>query len=102
MKCLHQQVKMHWVHENYWQPGPAGNDIQKTNVPNLRMRFRYDNHSEEVSLMALWYMICTQITLVQSKSRSRCVGHLADGYFPSICILALPPPIQGLRLAFHL
>ena len=34
---------MHWVHENYWQPGPQGNDIQKTNVPNLRMRFRYDN-----------------------------------------------------------
>ena len=42
------QVKMHWVHENYWQPGPQGNDIQKTNVPNLRMRFRYDNHQEEV------------------------------------------------------
>ena len=44
------QVKMHWVHENYWQPGPQGNDIQKTNVPNLRMRFRYDNHQEEVRL----------------------------------------------------
>ena len=42
------QVKMHWVHENYWQPGPQGNDIQKTNVPNLRMRFRFDNHQEEV------------------------------------------------------
>ena len=39
---------MHWVHENYWQPGPQGNDIQKTNVPNLRMRFRFDNHQEEV------------------------------------------------------
>jgi hypothetical protein len=39
---------MHWVHGTYWLPGPAGNDIQKTNVPNLRMRFRYDNHCEEV------------------------------------------------------
>lgn len=37
------QVKMHWVHQTYWQPGPQGNDIHKTNVPNLRMRFRYDN-----------------------------------------------------------
>ena len=46
------QVKMHWVHENYWQPGPQGNDIQKTNVPNLRMRFRYDNHQEEVRLQS--------------------------------------------------
>ena len=31
---------MHWVHRYYWKGGPEGNDIQKTNVPNLRMRFR--------------------------------------------------------------
>ena len=53
LKCVGApQVKMHWVHENYWQPGPQGNDIQKTNVPNLRMRFRYDNHQEEVRLQS--------------------------------------------------
>ena len=34
------KVKMHWVHRYYWKGGPEGNDIQKTNVPNLRMRFR--------------------------------------------------------------
>ena len=34
--------KKHWVAEEYWRPGPDGNDIQKTNVPNLRMRFRWD------------------------------------------------------------
>ena len=33
---------MHWVGDRYWRPGPEGNDIQKTNVPNLRMRFRHD------------------------------------------------------------
>jgi len=33
---------MHWVHKHYWKPGPEGNDIHKTNVPNLRMRFRVD------------------------------------------------------------
>jgi hypothetical protein len=32
--------KKHWVAEEYWKPGPEGNDIHKTNVPNLRMRFR--------------------------------------------------------------
>lgn len=36
----HVQVKMHWVHTKYWKMGPEGNDIQKTNVPALRMRFR--------------------------------------------------------------
>ena len=39
---LWAQVKMHWVHQTYWKGGPDGNDIHKTNVPNLRMRFRYD------------------------------------------------------------
>ena len=34
------QVKKHWVHTEYWKLGPEGNDIQKTNVPALRMRFR--------------------------------------------------------------
>ena len=45
------QIKMHWVCKNYWKPGPDGNDIHKTNVPNLRMRFRYDCHSEELNLV---------------------------------------------------
>ncbi|KAK9901310.1 hypothetical protein WJX75_005763 [Coccomyxa subellipsoidea] len=45
------QVKMHWVHQYYWLQGPQGNDIHKTNVPNLRMRFRFDNHQEEMALV---------------------------------------------------
>ncbi|DBA77340.1 TPA: hypothetical protein ACH3X2_000858 [Trebouxia sp. C0005] len=45
------QIKMHWVCKDYWKPGPDGNDIHKTNVPNLRMRFRYDCHSEELNLV---------------------------------------------------
>jgi AMP deaminase len=32
--------KKHWVASEYWRAGPEGNDIHKTNVPNLRMRFR--------------------------------------------------------------
>jgi len=32
--------KKHWVAAEYWRPGPDGNDIHKTNVPNLRLRFR--------------------------------------------------------------
>ena len=45
------QVKMHWVHAEYWKAGPDGNDIHKTNVPNLRMRYRYDCHTEEHNLV---------------------------------------------------
>jgi len=45
------EVKQHWVAPRYWLPGPEGNDIQKTNVPNLRMRFRWDCLSEERELV---------------------------------------------------
>ncbi|KDD76974.1 adenosine/AMP deaminase, partial [Helicosporidium sp. ATCC 50920] len=45
------QVKMHWVHTEYWKMGPEGNNIQKTNVPSLRMRFRKDCHAEEMALV---------------------------------------------------
>ena len=45
------QIKMHWVCANYWKAGPDGNDIHKTNVPNLRMRFRYDCHTDELNLV---------------------------------------------------
>lgn len=34
-------VKRHWVAAQYWRLGPEGNDIHKTNVPALRMRFRH-------------------------------------------------------------
>ena len=45
------EVKQHWVAPRYWLPGPEGNDIQKTNVPNLRTRFRWDCLSEERELV---------------------------------------------------
>lgn len=37
--------KMHWVSKDYWRAGPDGNDIHKTNVPNLRLRFRWDGRT---------------------------------------------------------
>lgn len=44
-------VKKHWVGAHYWRPGPEGNDIHKTNVPNLRMRFRYDTLHQELDMV---------------------------------------------------
>jgi len=42
-----QAVKLHWVGP-YWRVGPEGNDIQKTNVPNLRIRYRTDAYQAEL------------------------------------------------------
>ncbi|GLC55501.1 hypothetical protein PLESTB_000994400 [Pleodorina starrii] len=43
--------KKHWVAEEYWRPGPEGNDIHKTNVPNLRLRFRHETYCDEMRLV---------------------------------------------------
>lgn len=45
------RVKMHWVHDKFWLAGPDGNNIQKTNVPALRMCFRRDCHVDEMRLI---------------------------------------------------
>jgi len=34
--------KIHWVSDQYWLGDTRGNDIQKTNVPDLRAHFRAD------------------------------------------------------------
>lgn len=39
--------KSHWLGHNYHIPGPAGNDIHRTNVPNIRVEYRYRNFLDE-------------------------------------------------------
>ena len=49
------RLKMHWIHTEYWKDGPEGNNIQKTNVPSLRMVFRKDCLNEERTLLHQGY-----------------------------------------------
>jgi adenosine deaminase len=44
-------VKSYWLGPEYREPGPAGNDIRKTNVPNIRVAFRHETLTEELHLM---------------------------------------------------
>ena len=55
--------KAHWVSNQYWLLGPRGNDIQKTNVPNLRVHFREDVLETERALV--------RRGVVQARSRGR-------------------------------
>ena len=41
------QCKVHWIGQSYWLQGPDGNDINKTNVPDVRLRFRHDAFLQE-------------------------------------------------------
>ena len=42
------QVKQHWLGPNYTREGVAGNDIARTNVPDIRVAYRYESLIEEL------------------------------------------------------
>ncbi|PWA61408.1 AMP deaminase, Metal-dependent hydrolase [Artemisia annua] len=41
-------AKAHWLGSKYYKRGPEGNDIQKTNVPRMRIAFRHQTWTEEM------------------------------------------------------
>ncbi|KAG1766204.1 AMP deaminase [Suillus occidentalis] len=45
------EVKRHWLGQEWYLPGAAGNDIHKTNVPNLRLAYRHRTLLEELSMI---------------------------------------------------
>lgn len=46
-------LKSHWIGKEYYQRGPAGNDIHKTNVPHIRLEFRDTIWREEMQQVYL-------------------------------------------------
>ncbi|KAJ3975732.1 hypothetical protein EV361DRAFT_887435 [Lentinula raphanica] len=45
------EVKKHWLGHQWYIPGAAGNDIHKTNVPNIRLAFRRQTLLEELDII---------------------------------------------------
>ena len=43
------QVKQRWLGKNYLLEGIASNDINQTNVPDIRVTFRYETLLNELS-----------------------------------------------------
>lgn len=41
-------MKHHWLGPNYLREGVAGNDITRTNVPDIRVGFRYETLVDEL------------------------------------------------------
>jgi AMP deaminase len=41
-------VKSHWLGPHYQLPGPRGNDINKTNVPDIRISYRHETLLDEL------------------------------------------------------
>lgn len=44
-------LKKHWLGKNFSISGPAGNEMEKTNVPDVRLLFREETYLHEIALM---------------------------------------------------
>jgi len=42
-------IKQHWIGPNYTKEGVAGNDIARTNLPDIRLAFRHETMLEELN-----------------------------------------------------
>lgn len=49
MSGFSHKVKQHWLGPNYTREGVPGNDISRTNVPDIRVAFRYEALIDELS-----------------------------------------------------
>lgn len=42
-------MKQYWLGPNYTKEGVAGNDISRTNVPNIRVAYRFETLMDELT-----------------------------------------------------
>ncbi|XP_059609601.1 AMP deaminase 2 isoform X2 [Phlebotomus argentipes] len=49
MSGFPHKMKQHWLGPNYTQEGVAGNDVTRTNVPDIRVAFRHETLSDELN-----------------------------------------------------
>ncbi|KAG7088063.1 AMP deaminase [Marasmius oreades] len=72
------EVKRHWLGNEWYLHGAAGNDIHKTNVPNIRLIYRHQALLEELDLVY-------GRTPKSSTTRGR---HALEGHQPTADTLA--------------
>lgn len=47
-----REIKRHWLGNDFHLPGPEGNNTSKTNVPDIRLRYRHETLKEEIELIS--------------------------------------------------
>ncbi|QFZ27528.1 putative AMP deaminase [Clavispora lusitaniae] len=53
-------IKKHWLGKNFAKSGVEGNDIEKTNVPNIRVGYREETLKSELSLVEYYNSLWTK------------------------------------------
>jgi AMP deaminase len=60
-------VKQHWLGPNYTREGVAGNDIFRTNVPDIRVAYRYETLVAELNSIFKTFSLNDHIGLIDEK-----------------------------------
>ena len=45
------RIKKHWIGKHWYKKGVEGNDMQKTNVPDIRVKYRHDVLMKELDML---------------------------------------------------
>lgn len=53
-------IKKHWLGKKFMLPGEEGNDVEKTNVPGTRVRYRDETLNEELKMVQLYTSLHSQ------------------------------------------
>jgi AMP deaminase len=48
MSGFPHEFKQHWIGPNYQREGVPGNEIKRTNLPNIRVSYRYETLVDEL------------------------------------------------------
>jgi AMP deaminase len=54
MSGFPEKFKEHWIGENYREDGVAGNTIERTNLPDIRVRYRWEQLNKEFRELWRW------------------------------------------------
>ncbi|KAI8605476.1 hypothetical protein EDD21DRAFT_332048 [Dissophora ornata] len=75
------KVKKHWIGKKWFLPGVQGNDMAKTNVPNIRVAFRSETLREELDMLKRYS--CLQQPLKQLDLLQQMTFGLVSPALPS-------------------
>lgn len=87
------QVKRHWLGSNWFLLGVAGNEIHKSNVPDLRIEYRYQTLQEERLMVRFLLKFLSQSSTQPNRfSSSLQVSQSAIPPAPSVVPSKAPLP----------
>ncbi|XP_037919825.1 AMP deaminase 2 isoform X5 [Hermetia illucens] len=69
MSGFPHKVKQHWLGPNYTREGVAGNDITRTNVPDIRVAFRYETLLDELSNIFKNGLLCDKVVIPKGSDK---------------------------------